>query len=128
MTSIEAFNQCGSGLLGLLALKTSPVAVRFLKSASEVPEGALRPKRDRGYHLAQCQAFALSRMQKLSVALLKEDHWCWAPLDAYGLVPPLTEPPGAASAMVNSSEAARRLWARYPRLEYGRYAGVVTAP
>ncbi len=128
MTSIEGFNRCGAELLKLLALKTSPIAVRFLKSAAEVPEGALRPKRDRGYHLAQCQAFALSRQQRLTVALLKEDHWCWAPIDAYGLVPPLTEPPAAASAMVNSPEAARRLWASYPRLEHGRYVGIVTAP
>ena len=128
MTSIEVFNQWGSELLSLLALKTSPIAVRFLRSASEVPEGALCPRRDRGYHIAQCQAFGLSRQQRQSVALLKEDHWCWAPIDAYGLVPPLTEPPAAASAMVSSPDAARRLWAKYPRLEYGRYVGTVTAP
>ncbi len=128
MTSVETFNRCGTDLLTLLGLKTSPIAVKFVKSESEVPTGALRPKRDRGQHLAQCQAFALSRMQKMTVALFKEDHWCWAPLDAYGLVPPLKEPPAAAVAMAGSAEAARRLWASYPRLEYGRYAGIVTAP
>jgi len=128
MTSTDTFNHCGAELVRLLGLKTSPIAVRFVKSAGQVPAGALRPKRDKGCHLAQCQAFGLARQQKLSVALLKEDHWCWAPLDAYGLVPPLTEPPAAAAAMVGSPEAARRLWAKYPRLEYGRYAGTVSAP
>jgi uncharacterized protein (DUF169 family) len=128
MTSIEAFNRSGVELLRLLSLETSPVALKFVRAESEVPPGALRPKRDRGYHLAQCQAFGLARQQKMTVALLREDHWCWAPLDAYGLVPPLKEPPAAASAMVHSPEAARRLWAEYPRLEYARYAGTVTGP
>jgi uncharacterized protein (DUF169 family) len=128
MTSIEKSRWSGAELLTLLALRTSPIALRFLRSEAEVPAQALRPKRDRGYHLAQCQAFALTRLQKLTVAMLKEDHWCWAPLDAYGLVPPLKEPPAGALAMVESPEAARRLWSNGPRLEYGHYAGTVTAP
>jgi uncharacterized protein (DUF169 family) len=128
MASIEKLHWCGAELLTLLGLRTSPIALRFLRSEAEVPAQALRPKRDRGYHLAQCQAFALTRNQKVTVAMLKEDHWCWAPLDAYGLVPPLREPPAGALGMVESPEAARRLWSNGPRLEYGQYAGTVIAP
>ena len=52
----------------------------------DIPKEAIRPKRDRGYHLSQCQAFTLTRRNRETIAMLKEDNWCWAPLIAFGLV------------------------------------------
>jgi uncharacterized protein (DUF169 family) len=86
--------------------------VKMLEKEDEVPQGAVRPKRDRGYHLSQCQAFALARRDKMTIALLKEDHWCPAALIAYGMVPrpsPLRGHP-------------------YQSFVQGRYIGVLTAP
>jgi uncharacterized protein (DUF169 family) len=75
----------------------------------------MRPKKDRKYHLAQCQAFAMSRREGATVAMLKEDHWCPAALMAYGMVPP---PAARGPVTAHSNE----------RFEEGKYIGIVTAP
>lgn len=115
MTTIKEYNRYGEELERSLLLKTSPIAVKMLETEKDIPEGAIRPKRDRGYHLAQCQAFAMTRRQGMTIAMLKEDHWCWAPLLAYGLV----EDPHDAFVDAHTS---------FPRFEYGKYIGMVTAP
>jgi uncharacterized protein (DUF169 family) len=115
MTTLESLRRYGEDIENSLKLKTSPIAVKMLKSADEIPEGAIRPKRDKGYHLAQCQAFAMSRRQGLTIAMLKEDHWCWAPLMAYGIV----EDPN--DAFVNAH-------ASFPRFKFGEYIGILTSP
>ena len=115
MTKLKDYNECGAELERLLLLRTSPIAVKMLEDEADIPEGAFRPKKDHGYHLAQCQAFAMSRRQKETVAMLTEDHWCWAPLMGYGLV-----------------EADEDFFSRsnisFPCLERGKYIGMVTAP
>ena len=115
MITIKEYNSYGEELERLLLLKTSPIAVKMLETEKDIPEGAIRPKRDRGYHLAQCQAFAMTRRQRVTIAMLKEDHWCWAPLLAYGLV----EDPHDAFVDAHTS---------FPRFEYGKYIGMVTGP
>jgi uncharacterized protein (DUF169 family) len=112
MTALDNFHGYGEELERLLHLKTSPVAVKMLKKETEIPEGAYRPKKDHGIHLAQCQAFAMSRRERATVAMLKEDHWCPAALMAYGLV---ERPP------VRSGHP-------YDSFDYGKYIGVLTAP
>lgn len=112
MTTLKEFNGYGEDLEKILILKTSPVAVKMLVKEDEIPEGAIRPKRDRGYHLAQCQAFALARRDKMTIAMLKEDHWCPAALIAYGMV---SRPKPLRGHPYNS-------------FEEGRYIGVLTAP
>jgi uncharacterized protein (DUF169 family) len=91
MTTLGEFNSYGEELERLLLLRTSPIAVKMLEKEEDIPEGAFRPKRDRGVHLGQGQAFAMSRRQGATVAMLKEDHWCWCPLVGFGLVEPLEE-------------------------------------
>lgn len=115
MPTIEEYNQYGRELESSLLLKTSPIAVKMLEKESDIPDGAIRPKRDRGYHLAQCQAFAMTRRQGMTIAMLKEDHWCWAPLLAYGLVEDPHHP--IVDALTS-----------LPRFKLGKYIGMVTAP
>ena len=86
MISVREYNEYGTFLESSLALKSSPLAIKMVKTEDDIPEGALRPKRDRGYHWAQCQAFSVSRYQDKTVAMLKEDNWCWGPLFAYGTI------------------------------------------
>jgi uncharacterized protein (DUF169 family) len=115
MTTIKEFNRCGEELERILLLRTSPVAVKMLTKETDIPEGAVRPKKDRQYHLAQCQAFAMSRREGATVAMLKEDHWCPAALMAYGMVPlPKTPNPTTGHP--------------YEKFEYGKYIGIMTAP
>jgi uncharacterized protein (DUF169 family) len=115
MPTISEYNRFGEELENLLQLKTSPIAVKMLKKESDIPKGAIRPKKDRGYHLAQCQAFAMTRRQGMTIAMLKEDHWCWAPLLAYGMVEDPHHP------IVDELTSL-------PRFELGKYIGMVTAP
>jgi uncharacterized protein (DUF169 family) len=110
MTPLGKFNKYGEDLEYHLMLRTSPIAAKMLKSESDIPEGAFRPKKDRGEHYAQCQAFALSRRNGITVAMLKEDHWCPAAPLAYGNVPPNQQSEG------------------YDCFPHGKYVGIVTAP
>jgi len=131
MTVLNELNRYGEELERLLLLRTSPIAVKMVEREDDIPEGTLRPKRDRGVHLAQCQAFAMSRRQGIAVALLKEDHWCWDPLISFGLVEPpdlFLEGRILFPHMVASLEAAKNLAKTSPRLEFGRYIGVLSAP
>lgn len=117
MTTPNEYNACGEDLERLLLLKTSPIAVKMLEKEEDIPEGAIRPKRDRGIHIAQCQAFAMSRRDRLSIAMLKEDNWCFAPLIAYGLEEKPDDPSIVSEHLVS-----------FPRFEKGKYIGIVSAP
>jgi uncharacterized protein (DUF169 family) len=129
MTTVKEFNRYGEELEELLWLRTSPIAVKMLEKEADIPPEAVRPKRDRGYHLAQCQAFALSRRRGETIAMLKEDLWCWAPLIGYGLVPPLDEKTISPMIyIVENMKAARKVDKVWPRLEQGRYIGILSAP
>ena len=115
MTSDNRFNAYGEKLERILRLRTSPLAVKMLGKEEDIPQGAVRPKRDRNCHLSQCQAFALSRRQDESVVMLKEDHWCFAPLIAYGLVERPEDPD-------------IKKFTAFPAFERGKYIGIVSAP
>ncbi len=112
MKTLSEYNQYGEELENLLGLRTSPITVKMLEKETDIPEGAIRPKRDRNYHLAQCQAFAMSRREGATVAMLKEDNWCPGAVIAYGLVP---KPDSPIARTQNC-------------FEYGRYIGILTAP
>jgi uncharacterized protein (DUF169 family) len=68
LPTLKQLNSFGEYLESTLLLKSSPLAVKMLRDGESIPEGALRPKKDRGYHLAQCQAFSISRRFLESIA------------------------------------------------------------
>jgi len=111
---LSTLRKYGEDLETSLLLRTSPIAVKMLERESDIPDGAFRPKRDGKYHIAQCQAFAMSRREGRTVAMLKEDHWCPTALMAYGMVPP----PDSMAKLAES----------FSSFEYGKYVGAVTAP
>jgi uncharacterized protein (DUF169 family) len=115
MEALTEFNRYGEELERLLMLRTSPLAVKMLEKEGDIPAGAIRPKKDRGIHIAQCQAFAMSRRQRETVAMLKEDNWCFAPLIAYGLVDRPKDP-------------ELQQFVSFPTFERGKYIGIVSAP
>jgi uncharacterized protein (DUF169 family) len=114
MPDMSEWNRYGEELEKLLRLRTSPIAVKMIEKEGDIPKEAIRPKRDRGYHIAQCQAFALSRREGTTVAMLKEDHWCPTALMAYGLV--------------KQPEEVTQWSHPYTCFEPGKYVGIVTAP
>ncbi|MFC2046826.1 DUF169 domain-containing protein [Chloroflexota bacterium] len=131
MAQLSDLNGYGSELEKMLQLRTSPIAVKLLETEGDIPKATIRPKRALDFQLGLCQAFAMSRREGAQVAMLKEDHWCYVPVIAFGL----SEPPeifleGHTSfpERIADLEAAKR-WAHiYPRLDYGRYLGIVSAP
>jgi uncharacterized protein (DUF169 family) len=113
-SALSEYNRYGEDLERILLLRSSPVAVKMLEKEADIPEGAIRPKKDRGQHLAQCQAFAMSRRDRVTIAMLKEDHWCPTAVMAYGLV--------------KKPESVDKWSHPYDCFEYGKYIGLVSAP
>ena len=114
LSELKAFNKYGGELETSQLLRTSPIAVKMLEKEADIPKGAFRPKRDGGYHIAQCQAFGMSRREGKTVAMLKEDHWCPTALMAYGMV----EKPDSMASWGES----------FMSFEVGDYIGILTAP
>ncbi len=131
MTALSDFNGYGVELERLLQLRTSPIAIRLLEKEKDIPDGAIRPKKDLGFQLALCQGFAMSRRDKAMVAMLKEDNWCYSPVMSFGLAEPpdfFLEGNTYFKRRVADLKAAKHLANTYPRLECGKYIGVVSAP
>ncbi|MFC1495711.1 DUF169 domain-containing protein [Thermodesulfobacteriota bacterium] len=114
VTTLDEYHKYGEDLERILLLRSSPIAVKMLEREEEIPKDAIRPKKDRGDHLAQCQAFAMSRRDGATVAMLKEDHWCPTAVMAYGLV--------------KRPESVEKWSHPYDCFEHGKYIGIVTAP
>jgi uncharacterized protein (DUF169 family) len=114
MSLISEFNGYGEELEKALMLRTSPIAVKMIEKESDIPKGAIRPKKDRGIHIAQCQAFSLSRREGTTVAMLKEDNWCPTSIIAYGL----EKKPESLAKWVHP----------YDCFDHGKYVGIVSAP
>lgn len=86
MYTVEQMHDLARRLRETVGLPYSPVAVRVYEDESEVPASAIRPWRDQKVHYGYCQAVSLVKTTGVTIALAKEDHWCWKPLMAWGLV------------------------------------------
>lgn len=128
--SIEQMKTYGSDLLNMLVLRTYPIAIKMLKDESEIPQGAVRPKKDQGEHYAACQAFGIVRRRGTTLAMFIEDHWCFEPIIGYGLVePPEDFLEGSGSAFfVQDNEGAKKRTSEIALIPHGRYSGMVLAP
>jgi len=128
--AMEKFNTYGADLEKMLMLRTYPIAIKMLKSEAEIPQGAVRPKKDRGEHYAMCQVFSLVRRQGMTIAMFIEDHWCFEPIISYGLV---ETPKDYLEGFTNSffianKEAAAKHAREMYRIPYGQYPGMALAP
>lgn len=147
---MEEYRRYGRDIEEILRLDSYTIAVKMIRKEEEIPAEAVRPKRDRNQHIAQCQAFSLSRRDGETVAMLMEDHWCYAPVIGYGLVekpdffkkgglynPQLGEDPEILEALggtgtkflghfLEKPELAKNMV--FPCLEAGKYIGCLTAP
>jgi len=119
--SVSAYNKLGEEL------------EKLLKTESDMPEGAIRPKRDLGEHLALCQTYAMVRRQRKSIVMLKEDHWCVWPLIGFGLVDfhegTAYYDRAVTGNFIEDPDKAREFFKNaYPRLENGSNIGLALAP
>jgi len=88
MTELETLHKYGEELEKRVHLKTFPLAVKLIEKEEDIPEDAVRPLRDLGYHMPLCQAFAASRRDGTLMAELKEDMLCFEPVVGYGMAEP----------------------------------------
>lgn len=125
------YEELSDEIRSLLLLRSHPIAVKLIHEGEEIPEEATRPLVDLGHHLSLCQAFACSRYQGETLALLAEDNWCFEPVIGFGLAEPPqyfldghNRFPGTARDL----KAGSRWASNMPRLETGQYRGVMSAP
>jgi len=131
MTEMETLHKYGEELEKRLRLKTFPLAVKLLEKEADIPEGAVRPLRDLGYHMPLCQAFATSRREGTLMAALKEDMLCFEPVVGYGMAEPpqyFLEGHNRFPEDVESLEIGSHYASDFPRLPVGKYIGVMSAP
>jgi len=131
MIELNVYRGYGLELERRLRLRTYPVAVKLLEKESDIPDEAMRPLEDLGYHLSLCQAFQLSRREAQTVAMLKEDMWCFEPVVGYGLAEApeyFLQGHNRYPDDVATLEAGSHYAHEFPRLEVGKYVGVVSAP
>lgn len=128
--TLTEYNQLGLDLESHLYLRSYPLGIKLLKSEAEIPEGAFRPKKDKNEHYAMCQVFALARRQGRTVAMFKQDHWCFEPIISYGLVEvPQSYLNGDTNAGLFANKADGALHAQNGRrLPVGEYPGIVVGP
>lgn len=83
---MNKYTELCDNLVKALNMKWQPIAYKFARSSDDIPTDAFRPFRDKGIHYAMCQVVTMVKEQQITVALAKEDMWCWKPLICLGMV------------------------------------------
>jgi uncharacterized protein (DUF169 family) len=131
MAEFSLFHEYAEELERRIRLPSFALAVKLLEKEADIPQGAERPLRDFGYHVLLCQGYALSRREGKTLAMFKEDMWCFEPVVGYGWVKPpqhFREGYNRFPQDVRDLEAGRNYVSDLPSLTVGKYTGVVSAP
>lgn len=107
-------------------------AIKLVTDESIVPQSAYRPFEQSQRHIALCRAFAITRRENRSVYMRKEDHWCWAPLIAFGAVECKRGQDSfkiiCENIGIQNQESAARFVENMARVPYEKYKGILCAP
>ena len=129
---LNELHEMGKELEMWLRMRVHPIAIKFLKSRDELPEGAIIPTRDWKHKYELCQAFARSQDgHEETIAMFKEDHWCFEPVIGLGLserIPEFLEGHHRYPDSVKTLKAGAQWCKNMPHLPYGQYQGIVSAP
>ncbi|VUT25218.1 MAG: hypothetical protein MOIL_00926 [Candidatus Methanolliviera sp. GoM_oil] len=122
----------GERLNELLRPQTFPLAIKLIKSETEIPEKATRPLRDLKVKVALCQGITMSRRYGWTVGMTAEDLGCSIALAAYGWKKPNDEMAMAKFLLkmgyAASIEAGVNIAKEVNRFEEGEYVGIVFSP
>ncbi|MHA1276867.1 MAG: DUF169 domain-containing protein [Candidatus Helarchaeota archaeon] len=77
MVELAEFREKGKELYNKLRLLTFPVALKFFKDLSEVPEQAQQPSKSMGQQITLCQSFTMARRWGAHLAMTVEDNLCY---------------------------------------------------
>lgn len=130
MMNFKNLHENAKEIRNKLRLLTYPLAIKMIKNEKEIPKDAIRPFKDMGYHLDNCQAFAMSRRGQKMIAMTKEDMWCMAPFIGFGFVKPSEEWLKAKhrTLLGINPEARQKAVQSAPHLKVGEYMGIISAP
>jgi len=131
MVTLEEVHELGTEIERWLRMRVHPIAVKMLKGREDVPGDAIIPTRDWGHKFSLCQAFAKAQRDGITVAMFKEDMWCFEPVVGLGLaesIPYFEEGNHRYPDSVRTLEDAGEWCRNMPHLEYGLYKGIVVAP
>jgi len=131
MPDLRNYKDYSEELERRLRLKTFPLAIKLLTGEEEIPAQARRPLRDFGHHLSLCQGYQMARRGGETLAMLKEDNWCFEPVVGYGLAEPpeyFLEGNNRYPRDVKTQAAGRHYAQEFPRLETGKYIGLLFGP
>lgn len=129
---MEEIHTYCSELCEYLKLRSYPLGVKLIKNNNEVLKDAESPLKNLGYHISLCQAFTIARREGRTLAIMKEDNWCFEPVIGLGM----SAPPNIFLEGYNRYpddvmvKEAGEYWAKYefPRLRPGSCSGVVVFP
>jgi uncharacterized protein (DUF169 family) len=128
---MSIYNEYGRRIEEQIRPASNIIAVKMLESLDEIPQGSKRPIEHYSKSMATCQSLALTRKYGELIVQLFEDMWCPEPVIGLGLAEPpeyFSEGRNRYPGGVASLEAGAN-WAReLPRLELGKYIGLVSAP
>ena len=130
--ALEKNRDASENLNKMLLLRFEPVAVKFIINEEEVPDDAIKPRRDMNCPMALCQGIALTRRDKKTLFLDINDHYCWNPLIGLGHVE-CSEGSESFEVVckmlgIGDISLAREFFSKFPRLPLGQYAGILLAP
>ena len=128
---MEEVHELGTELERWLRMRVHPIAIKMLKGREDVPLDAVIPTRDWGHKFSLCQAFAKAQRDGITIAMFKEDMWCFEPVVGLGLaesIPYFEEGNHRYPDSVRTLEDAGEWCRNMPHLEYGMYQGIAVAP
>jgi uncharacterized protein (DUF169 family) len=88
---LEAYQELGLKIEGFVRPATFPVAVRFVRSAEEIPPNSKRASSEVAVQTFLCQNFRMVRTYGWTLAVLKEDCCCKMARALFGWDPPSEE-------------------------------------
>jgi len=127
----KEYEHLSSELKRLLYLKTEPVGIGLLGKCEQKPEGFVEPRKHMGHHLSLCQAWALSRRDKIPFVMGIDDMWCFEPVLGLGLAEPpdvFLEGRNRFPDTASSLEAGKQWASNMPRFPVGKYENITSAP
>jgi uncharacterized protein (DUF169 family) len=128
---LKDYQEAGLKIERLLRLKTFCLGVKLVGRDDPMPKGAVRPKKDLGYHLSLCQSMAKSRREGMIIASQKEDMWCFEPVLGLGFAEPPQHFLEGHNRFPGTSRSlkAGKYWAQaFPRLSPGRFKAIACFP
>jgi uncharacterized protein (DUF169 family) len=73
---LEDYQALGRSIKEKLELESEIVAVKYIKSESEIPDDFIRPLRDTGHPMTLCIAMTAARRDKKKIAMTAMDNAC----------------------------------------------------